>query len=108
MIAEDLRRLIQRHDRFLFDLDGTLVDSSRCHERAFLKTLDAHRPDLLTCFEYEKHKGRNTESVFADLGVECQSERLLLTSAKQHHYSQEVVSGNVDLFPGARDLLPQA
>ncbi len=87
---------------YLFDLDGTLVDSSPAHEAAFRKAFEQHWP--LVGFEYESAKGKRTADVFAELGAPLE---LLdgLVAAKQTAYRELVRQGEVELMPGARDLL---
>jgi HAD superfamily hydrolase (TIGR01509 family) len=89
---------------FLFDLDGTLVDSASLHERAFRLTLEAHAPHLLAGFDYSRWMGRPTRDVFRAAGVEDQ---LLepVTSDKQRRYRDFVRGGELLLKPGARDVL---
>ena len=45
---------------YFFDLDGTLVDSSKCHSSAFKKVLAIHYPDICKTFNYEHFKGKSS------------------------------------------------
>ncbi|HIA51683.1 MAG TPA: HAD family hydrolase [Candidatus Melainabacteria bacterium] len=97
--------LLQGVTCFLFDLDGTLIDSSPCHERAFLKTLESDQPHLAGSFIYEEHKGKSTRETFEALGVNDVSLLKLMTENKQRLYRQMVEDGEVVAFPGAEELL---
>ena len=105
MTVKDLRGLMQQRREFVFDLDGTLIDSSRCHEMAFLETLRSHRPELVQGFDYYRYRGLDTGSVFVDIGVERASDRVFLTEAKQDHYFRQVKAGHVYPIRGAKRLL---
>jgi HAD superfamily hydrolase (TIGR01509 family) len=98
-------RNIQDKEYFLFDLDGTLVDSSACHENAFIEAIEQIYPELLPFFSYEKHKGQRTDDVFRTLGIEDEQLVTRLTDAKQSFYKQKVNAGAVQLFPSALSLL---
>ena len=89
----------------LFDLDGTLIDSSPLHDRAFRAAFAAAAPELADGFDYQQHKGRPTPEVFARLGVGDAGRRSALTALKQAHYRAAVARGELGLFAGARDLL---
>lgn len=97
--------LLQDVTCFLFDLDGTLIDSSPCHERAFINALKADQPDLAKTFNYEEHKGKSTKETFESLGVDDSMLLKLMTDRKQSLYRQMVESGEVTAFPGAETLL---
>lgn len=90
---------------FLFDLDGTLIDSSPCHERAYLDALRSLRPDLAADFRYERYKGWRTRDAVVDMGVRDPAMAEALTEAKQASYRGQVEAGDVALMPGARALL---
>lgn len=90
---------------FLFDLDGTLIDSSPCHEKAFFRTLETDHPDLVGSFVYEEHKGKSTKETFESLGVTDANLLSMMTQRKQSFYRQMVEDGEVTAFPGARELL---
>jgi HAD superfamily hydrolase (TIGR01509 family) len=87
---------------FLFDLDGTLVDSSPLHEAAYRSVLAQHRPDLLAGFNYRDVAGLSTQAAFVRIGVK-HDEVTALTSAKQAHYRAALTG--LEALPGARDLL---
>ena len=89
----------------LFDLDGTLIDSSPLHDRAFRAAFAAGAPELATDFDYHQHKGKPTLEVFAQLGVADAGKRADLTAFKQAHYRTAVAGGELGLFDGARELL---
>jgi len=100
-----LSRLLQERDSFLFDLDGTLVDSNACHERAYQIALRPRLPELAANFNYEPCKGRRTRDALRDLGIE--DERLIeeLNETKQQAYRELVDAGAVVLIPYAREVL---
>jgi HAD superfamily hydrolase (TIGR01509 family) len=89
---------------FLFDLDGTLVDSNSAHERAYLTALEALLPELAARFRYEECKGRPTREALRMYGV---GEPLLTMAveAKQQAYRAQVEAGAIVLLPHARELL---
>jgi len=90
---------------FLFDLDGTLVDSSPAHERAFLEVLAAMAAGGAEGFEYQQYKGLSTAAVFESL-VEADGETLnALVKAKREAYLGQVRRGEVMLFPYTETLL---
>jgi HAD superfamily hydrolase (TIGR01509 family) len=90
---------------FLFDLDGTLVDSSGAHERAYRLALGIHAAELEPEFSYEWAKGRRTHDVFRGLGVSDAGLLVRLVEAKQAAYLSLVGEGQVVLFEGAKALL---
>lgn len=97
--------LLQDVTCFLFDLDGTLIDSSPCHEKAFFETLETDHPDLAGSFVYEEHKGKSTKETFESLGVSDANLLGVMTQRKQSLYRQMVEDGEVAAFPGAHELL---
>ena len=89
---------------FLFDLDGTLIDSSHLHEAAFKQTLLTHAPDLLPTFIYERCKGMATAEVFRHLGIDGDSKVSQMTTAKQSDYRRRVAT-ELQALPHALLLL---
>ncbi len=90
---------------FLFDLDGTLVDSSKVHEKAYRLALGSYSTDQARDFDYEPAKGRRTIDVFRSLGVSDAAKLAELVEAKQIAYRSMVARGEVELFDGALALL---
>ena len=85
----------------LFDLDGTLVDSSPAHEAAFVETLRGVSSELASSFDYGKVRGQKTKDVFDALGLHDPS----LIDEKQRRYREAVARGVVRFFDGAVPLL---
>jgi HAD superfamily hydrolase (TIGR01509 family) len=100
-----LSRLLNERECFLFDLDGTLVDSNACHERAYLTALGPRLPELAARFNYEPCKGRRTMDALRDLGLTDEGLIEELNAAKQQAYRDLVEAGAVQLIPYARELL---
>jgi HAD superfamily hydrolase (TIGR01509 family) len=90
---------------FLFDLDGTLVNSSPLHAEAFCDVLRSERPALLPAFSYEQLKGLSTPEAFRRLGIAGEAEICRLTVKKQTCYRDFLARGRLSPLPGARELL---
>lgn len=100
-----LLELLSRKNALLFDLDGTLVDSSGCHEDAFKQAMQMHAPHLLPGFLYENVKGLRTDDVFRNLRVDNEDLVRQLTAEKQASYRKRVTNGEVKVFPSVKELL---
>jgi beta-phosphoglucomutase len=90
---------------FLFDLDGTLVDSVPAHERAFIEALKVRYPILAENFVYNPFAGWPTREVFLALGFHDEQDLADLTQGKQQLYREAVERGDVTVFSGAQSLL---
>ena len=99
-----MNRILQKSS-FLFDLDGTLVDSSALHQRAFMDVLSDVAPELLDCFDYESVKGKSTAESFCKLGISTAHALDALVSEKQRRYRNAVLAGELPLMPGSRQIL---
>lgn len=99
-----MNRLL-RKTAFLFDLDGTLLDSSRLHEKAFREALSDYAPPLLEGFDYESLKGRSTVESFQGLGIVEAGALGALVSEKQRRYRAAVEAGELRLMPGSLEIL---
>ena len=84
---------------FIFDLDGTLINSNLLHEKAFLEALDGLRID----FKYSDFYGVKTFDVFKALGFSDEKSKKL-TISKQERYRSYVDNGLVEVFEGVSDL----
>jgi len=87
---------------YLFDLDGTLVDSSPVHECAYRQVLADRHPALLPGFDYRAISGLTTCDTFRSLGLD-ESQSREATQRKQSLYREMVNS--VRAMPGALALL---
>ena len=90
---------------YLFDFDGTLVNSSALHDWAFRQVFEAELPAAAAAFDYENVRGRATNDVFLEAGVTDPIERERLTARKQCLYQQAVRQGELQVLPGAREVL---
>lgn len=77
-----------------FDLDGTLVNSSPLHEKAYLHALSQSTNDTSESFDYSDFAGKSSMRSFIDLGFEDE-EALKLTEIKQEKYRQFIDEGLV-------------
>lgn len=89
---------------WLFDLDGTLVDSSPAHEAAFRAAIAHLAPGLLGSFRYDARAGASTRQVVTALGADPAVVDPLIR-LKQRLYRESVAAGKVAVFPGAHRLL---
>lgn len=99
-----MNRLL-RKTAFLFDLDGTLLDSSSLHEKIFREVLTDDAPQFLERFDYEALKGKSTTESFRGLGIVESGGLEALVSEKQRRYRAAVLAGELRLMPGAREIL---
>lgn len=99
------RQRLASKTNILFDLDGTLVDSSAAHARAFEETLTSVAPHANAAFNYDALKGRSTEEAFRKLGFDDPELVTALTYEKQRRFREAVDSGGVALCAGAEILL---
>ncbi|HEY9760863.1 MAG TPA: HAD family hydrolase [Oculatellaceae cyanobacterium] len=104
-IKKPLLDLLSTKNALLFDLDGTLVDSSCCHEDAFNQAMELYAPHLLPSFVYEEVKGLRTDDVFRNLRVEDEDLVKRLTAEKQASYRKRIADGEVKAFPYVKELL---
>lgn len=93
-------------DCYLFDLDGTLVDSNAAHDRAYRDVLRLEHPELLIRFDYRMVAGLTTPAAFRSLGL-ADAEATRCALLKQKHYRAALDSGQVREMPGAKILLMQ-
>lgn len=93
-------------DCYLFDLDGTLVDSTTAHDRAYRDVLRLEHPELLIRFDYRMVAGLTTPAAFRSLGL-TDAEATRCALLKQKHYRAALDSGRVREMPGAKILLMQ-
>jgi HAD superfamily hydrolase (TIGR01509 family) len=90
---------------WLFDLDGTLVDSCPAHEAAFRQAIAEIAPGALASFRYADHAGASTAEVASRLVPGDAAAAGRLARRKQGLYREYAEAGMVDVLPGARRLL---
>jgi HAD superfamily hydrolase (TIGR01509 family) len=91
---------------YLFDLDGTLVDSLVVHAQCFRQVLQRFFPEALDRFDYARFYGWKTIDVFHALALPADSQQIReLTAAKQACYQKAVRQGQVKLFAGVKEAL---
>ncbi|MDH2425627.1 HAD family hydrolase [Sphaerisporangium sp. TRM90804] len=90
---------------WLFDLDGTLVDSCPAHEAAFRQAIAEFAPGALASFRYAAHAGASTAEVAARLVPGDAVAAGRLARRKQRLYHEYAEAGVVVVLPGARRLL---
>lgn len=89
---------------WLFDLDGTLVNSAPLHEAAYRAVLAQERPDLLVGFDYDAVAGLSTRDTLESMGLD-DGAVLHLTGLKQRLYRDSIPG--LQAMPGAMALLEQ-
>lgn len=89
---------------WLFDLDGTLVNSAPLHEAAYRAVLTQERPDLLAGFQYDVIAGLSTRDSFSALGLDDGTVQHL-TVLKQRLYRDSIAS--LQPMPDAVHLMEQ-
>jgi HAD superfamily hydrolase (TIGR01509 family) len=94
-----------RKTAYLFDLDGTLLNSSGLHEKAFREVLSDYAPRLLEGFDYESLKGESTAESFRGLGIVEAGALEALVSEKQRRYRAAVLAGELRLMLGSWEIL---
>jgi HAD superfamily hydrolase (TIGR01509 family) len=99
----------RRDTAFLFDLDGTLVDSVYQHVLAWKEALDREGIDLSVWRIHRKigmSGGLFTEILLRETGVEITGERIArLRGWHAEAYGRQATQGAVRPLPGARELL---
>jgi HAD superfamily hydrolase (TIGR01509 family) len=85
---------------FLFDLDGTLADSSPLHARAFRAVVAHYAPAISGDFDYEPLKGLSTRAAFLSLGIGESSLNKCVVE-KRRLYRDALRAGALAASPGA-------
>jgi HAD superfamily hydrolase (TIGR01509 family) len=90
---------------WLFDLDGTLVNSEPVHEAAYRAALSELAPHALAAFDYGNCRGLNTETVIEGLPIPSAELRRRLVELKRDRFARLIRSGAPIAQPGAHPLL---
>jgi beta-phosphoglucomutase-like phosphatase (HAD superfamily) len=97
-------RALRDRRLWLFDLDGTLVDSTPAHVLAFRAVLREIAPVVAAGFRYADHAGLSTRAVAHALGLRPDLVEPFI-AGKQAHYRRLVDRGTVTRFPGVTEVL---
>lgn len=93
---------------FMFDLDGTILDSTPWHMQAYRETLTKYAPRKLSELNEAGEdiiKGCGSKDVFLKLGFTDNQEISELVEHKRAIYRGFIQKGSVCLFPGVKDLI---
>ena len=82
---------------FLFDLDGTLVDSTVAHAQAYLDALRPRHSELAATFQYARVAGQSTRQVFSQMGI-VEPELTALTQVEAGAFSSGAGPGRGGRF----------
>ena len=96
---------LDRKRSFLFDLDGTLLDSNEAHARAFREALSDGHPELARAFDYEAVRGLDTPASLRRIGVSDPEAIARLADRKRAIYRELLRGGQVQLHAGAAELI---
>jgi HAD superfamily hydrolase (TIGR01509 family) len=105
--AIEKETLVRIDPRFLFDLDGTLVDSVYQHVLAWKHALDAEGIELSVWRIHRKigmSGGLFTHQLLRETGLEISAE-LIERLRVQHALAYEKQAASIRPLPGARELL---
>src|SRR4051812_32017529 len=108
MSRSALASLLSRKRLLIFDFDGTLVDSSPLHARAFSEVFAPHGVEV----DYSRIAGMTTESavdcVSAEAGLVIdQAERVRLVEAKRQK-GLELIERELNAIDGAPEFVRAA
>jgi HAD superfamily hydrolase (TIGR01509 family) len=103
-----LARLLERKRLLIFDFDGTLVDSSPLHARAFAEVFAPHGVEV----DYARIAGMTTDAAVDRLAAEAglaidQAERARLIGAKRER-GLELIGRELAAIDGAPDFVRAA
>jgi HAD superfamily hydrolase (TIGR01509 family) len=100
--GSDILSLLSAKKAFLFDLDGTLVDSSPLHERAYVETIQANGLEVAFCYEHAK--GRSTQDYLAVILAPEDLPRLQALAAEKQSRYRDLIA-DLQPLPGADRIL---
>ncbi|GHT03426.1 hypothetical protein AGMMS50276_33420 [Synergistales bacterium] len=89
----------------LFDVDGTLIDSSEALSKSFVKIVKEMTGQDVTPEKYAPYWGVPAEALFRDYGV-TDPAKLLYAERKWGLYAKEIREWNPP-FPGIEDMLKE-
>ena len=96
-----------KYNAFFFDLDGTLINTSKLHAMAVRETLknDEQAAKYAKYFKDEDVLGRGSDKVFRSLKIEDKALINKLIEKKRKLYKEYLKTKDIDLFDRVIDLL---
>lgn len=88
----------------MFDLDGTILDSTPWHMKAYRETLIKYAPHKLSEISENLIEGRGSRDVFLALGF-TDNKVSKLVEYKRKLYRNSILNKEVSLFDGVVDLI---
>jgi beta-phosphoglucomutase len=103
----DSLNFLSKYKYHLFDLDQTIIDSSRLHADAFISVLKCVKGFDLSAFSYSKVAGMSTVDAFVNILKPNFNNLDLseLVSMKQACYRKSIRKGNLTILPGVSNYL---
>lgn len=102
-------RTLAGKSALIFDLDGTLVDSTAIHCAAFRQVFDQYG---IKKFDYGRYQGHRTEDVITDVFSEAQisvdADIVKLATAQKQKTAREAIGRTLSAVPGAVEFLKRA
>lgn len=98
--------MTQRKRAVLWDMDGTLVDSSAYHWRSWRDVLSAEG-HTITYEQFKATFGQRNDTILRTLyGADLPTDRIAqIGAAKEERYRSLVRAGGIELLPGVKDWL---
>jgi D-arabinose 5-phosphate isomerase GutQ/beta-phosphoglucomutase-like phosphatase (HAD superfamily) len=102
------------YDLFIFDLDGTIIDSERLHYESWVYTMNEYRGSVdIPLFDYSEHhryshclkKDSYKNFIYYKFGLKGEDEYDILYNKKQDHYYETIKSQPPSLIPGVENFL---
>lgn len=90
----------------LFDLDGTLIDSTEAIYEAFCTAFTSFKAEVPTLESVKSHIGYTLETIFSALGVDAQEIPQYIAIYKAHY--RKICNAKTKLLPNAKEAILQA
>lgn len=97
---------MRNYDLVIFDMDGTLVDSDRAHNKMFGAFWQRHFPEYYGKDIVENGKGKTLLSIFRDAGIEGEKlERVFDKLDEYYKYQADELIDSLTFIDGATETI---